>query len=57
LWQGKRRHPLLNRSPHFRVIDQPDQIFDFHQLVRQLAEFYDLNATATVPGLRLRVVR
>ena len=28
-----------------------------HVYEKQLAEFYDLNATAAVPGLRLRVVR
>jgi hypothetical protein len=35
LWWRKGRHSLLNDRPHFRVIDQSNQVLKLHQLVRQ----------------------
>lgn len=35
MWQGKRRHPLLNGSPHFRIIYEPGHVGHFYEFVRQ----------------------
>jgi Zn-dependent peptidase ImmA (M78 family) len=37
------------------TVDQLAELLHIHE--KQLAEFYDLNATVSAPGLRLRVIR